>query len=716
LKLKPQTVVSISSLLIFTLAGLIGVSFFAPDSIFAWLNRLVVRYFGWGGFLLPIWIVGLGMIPLQRRRSRRQISNLVLGGLLITISFLSLTASFVSTHSGLFGKTLWLVVASKLTSAGAILAFFVVGLIGIVVFFNTSFEEVARVLEGWYRSNQSRLSKVTPRNLFGFLSPDLGKLFKQAGDQSGRSIKIGGSVQKPVLPETALSKKAEKAKSPQKDLESRAVQNVPLQGSLWQPPSPDILDEVKDKPADRGDIRENATIIERTLESFGISAKVVEVNLGPAVTQYALEIAMGTKLSKITALSNDLALALAAPTGQIRIEAPIPGRSLVGIEIPNRSLELVTLKRLLTSDSMRRVSSKLAFGLGLDVSGTPVIADLSKMPHLLIAGATGSGKSVCVSSVISCYLFRTSPQELRIILVDPKRVELVSFDGIPHLLTPVIVEVDQALSALRWAISEMDRRYKLFAGAGARNIDVFNQLSGFQALPYLVIFIDELADLMAFAPADFEDAITRLAQMARATGIHLVLSTQRPSIEVITGLIKANIPARIAFAVSSLVDSRVIIDIPGAEKLLGRGDMLFLPPDRAKPLRVQGTFVSDREIGRLVRQLNKAGGIIEYSSEVTEKYATSVSRSVGAVDAIEERDEFFEEAVRLACQADKASASLFQRRLKIGYARAARILDQLEAAGVVGPAEGSKPREVLIREPEQVLTPSHSSSSDDASV
>lgn len=656
------------------------------------------------------------MIPLQRRRSHRQISNLVLGGLLITIAFLSLSASFVPTHAGLFGRTLWLVIASKLTSMGAILIFFVVGFIGIIVFFNTSFEEVVRILEVWCRDNQSRLARVLPRNLSGFPSPDLGKLLKRGGDQSGQSIKIGGSVPKPTPQPTALPPKEAKTKLSQKDLESQAIQNIPLQGGFWQPPSPDILDESKDRPADRGDIRENATIIERTLESFGISAKVVEVNLGPAVTQYALEIAMGTKLSKITALSNDLALALAAPTGQIRIEAPIPGRSLVGIEVPNRSLELVTLKRLLISDPMHRASSRLAFGLGLDVSGTPVIADLSKMPHLLIAGATGSGKSVCISSVISCYLFRTSPQELRLILVDPKRVELVSFDGIPHLLTPVIVEVDQALSALRWAIAEMDRRYKLFADAGARNIDVFNQISGFQALPYLVIFIDELADLMTFAPADFEDAITRLAQMARATGIHLVLSTQRPSIEVITGLIKANIPARIAFAVSSLVDSRVIIDTPGAEKLLGRGDMLFLPPDRSKPLRIQGTYVSDREIGRLVSQLKKTSGIIDYSSEVTEKYATTVRRGMGTIDVAEERDELFEEAVRLACQADKASASLFQRRLKIGYARAARILDQLETAGVVGPAEGSKPRDVLVRDPEQLLVPPRLSSPDETNA
>src|SRR3989338_3625345 len=311
---------------------------------------------------------------------------------------------------------------------------------------------------------------------------------------------------------------------------------------------------------------------------FGVTARVVEVNLGPAITQYALEIALGTKLSKITALSNDLALALAAPTGQIRIEAPIPGRSLVGIEIPNRSLEFVTLRQMLTSDLMAHNKHKLTVALGLDVSGMPVTANIAKMPHVLIAGTTGSGKSVLINSWIASLLFRASPDEVKLILVDPKRVELTGYNGIPHLLTPVIVEPDKILSALKWAMGEMDRRYKVFQQVGVRNIDGYNELSGFQVLPYILIFIDELADLMSFAPVEVEDSICRIAQMARATGIHLVVSTQRPSVDVITGLIKANIPSRIAFNVSAMVDSRVIIDMPGAEKLLGRGDMLYIPP------------------------------------------------------------------------------------------------------------------------------------------
>ncbi len=420
----------------------------------------------------------------------------------------------------------------------------------------------------------------------------------------------------------------------------------------------------------------------------------------PAVTQYALEIALGTKVSKITSLANDLALATEAPTGQIRIEAPIPGRNLIGIEIPNRSLEVVTLKTMLESDIMRKNKSKLTVSLGLDVSGNPLVADIAKMPHVLIAGTTGSGKSVLINSFISSLLFRAAPSEVRLILIDPKRVELTGYNGIPHLMTPVIVEVEKILASLKWAMNEMDRRYKKFAENGVRNIDSYNELAGFQSLPYIVIFIDELADLMAFAPVEVEDAIARLAQMARATGIHLVVSTQRPSVDVITGLIKANIPCRIAFNVSSMVDSRVIIDTPGAEKLLGRGDMLYIPPDQAKPTRIQGAFVSDKEVKKLVDFLKEKGPPVEYTEEVTQ---TPLVTRKGSASGTNGRDALFEEAIRTVCQHDRASASLLQRRLSIGYSRAARILDQLEEAGIVGHAEGSKPRDVLVRNADEII-------------
>lgn len=346
------------------------------------------------------------------------------------------------------------------------------------------------------------------------------------------------------------------------------------------------------------------------------------------------------------------------------------------------------------SQEMQNHPSKLAVSLGLDVSGRPIVAEIGRMPHVLIAGQTGSGKSVCINAFLSSLLFRASPSEIKLILVDPKRVELTGYNSIPHLLTPVIVEPEKVISALRWILSEMDRRYKLFSQAGARNIDGYNEMSGFQALPYIVLFIDELADVMLFSPVEVEDAITRIAQMSRATGIHMVLATQRPSVDVITGLIKANIPCRIAFAVSSQVDSRVILDTQGAEKLLGRGDMLYLPPEQAKPMRIQGAFVSDKEVNALVSFLKTQGVTPQYTEEVT----TMTKSGAPAVPGIEgDMDDFFTEAVKVVCQYDRASASLLQRRLSIGYARAARIIDQLEAAGVVSSAEGSKPREVLVQ-------------------
>jgi DNA segregation ATPase FtsK/SpoIIIE, S-DNA-T family len=342
----------------------------------------------------------------------------------------------------------------------------------------------------------------------------------------------------------------------------------------------------------------------------------------------------------------------------------------------------------------------LAVSLGLDVSGKPIIADIGKMPHILIAGQTGSGKSVCVNTFLSTLLLRASPSEIKLILVDPKRVELTGYNGIPHLLSPVIVEPEKVISALRWLMAEMDRRYKLFAQAGVRNIDGYNEMSGFQALPYIVLVIDELADIMLFSPVEVEDAITRIAQMSRATGIHMVLATQRPSVDVITGLIKANIPSRIAFAVASQVDSRVILDGQGAEKLLGRGDMLYLAPDQAKPTRIQGAFISDKDTNSLVSFLKNQGVEPQYTDEVTSMPKPG-STTIAGVDG--ELDEHFKDAVAVVCQYDRASASLLQRRLSIGYARAARIIDQLEKVGVVGPADGSKPREVLVRNPEEVF-------------
>ena len=391
-------------------------------------------------------------------------------------------------------------------------------------------------------------------------------------------------------------------------------------------------------------------------------------------------------------------MALAAPGGMIRVEAPIPGRALVGIEVPNRSLEVVPIRRMLESDAMKNAKNKITVPLGLDVSGNPKVADISKMPHVLIAGQTGSGKSVCVNSWISSILFKASPDEVKMIMVDPKRVELTPYNGIPHLLSPVIVETDKVLSSLKWAVGEMERRYKTFTEVGAKNIEAYNNLSGFQSMPYILIFIDELAEIMLFSPSEVEDNICRIAQMARAVGIHLILATQRPSVNIITGLIKANIPTRISFAVASVTDSRVILDAPGAEKLLGRGDMLYLPPDLAKPVRVQGCFVSDKEVTNLINLL-KSQRNTEYNEEILNQPVSvgkQIKNAPSTGETLEERDPLFDDAVKLVQELGKASSSLMQRRLKLGYARAARVLDQLEKAGIVGPARGAKARDILI--------------------
>jgi S-DNA-T family DNA segregation ATPase FtsK/SpoIIIE len=519
---------------------------------------------------------------------------------------------------------------------------------------------------------------------------------KQGGSQENKDFVMKGGV-----------KSATTSQHVDQVMENKVlVDNQSADTQVWQYPPISLLDPKPRGHADRGDVKWSASTIEQTLESFGIRAKVREVNLGPAVTQYALEISLGTKLSKITALANDLALALAAPTGQIRIEAPIPGRSYVGIEIPNRTPEIVTMYKAMNDDNMKKHKSKLAVGLGLNVAGEVIVADIAKMPHVLIAGSTGSGKSVAVNSFLASMLFRASPSELKLILVDPKRVELTGYNDIPHLLTPVIVEPDKVVSALKWATKEMERRYKVFAEVGARNIESFNEISGFQAMPYIVIVIDELADIMLFSPAEVEECITRIAQMARATGMHLVLATQRPSVDVITGLIKANIPTRIAFNVASMTDSRVVLDSPGAEKLLGKGDMLYVPPDQAKPTRIQGTYISDKEIRGLINYLRNTGAQPDYQEDITSKFtSTKISGKggTGGAGVDGDNDPFIDQAVKVVMEYDRASASVLQRRLSVGYSRAARIIDTLFELGIVGPPEGSKPREVNMKSAQDYL-------------
>ncbi|MBI2022163.1 DUF87 domain-containing protein [Candidatus Daviesbacteria bacterium] len=695
LKLRDKTVIAVGSIIAFILAGLSAVSLVLSSKYLLFWRVFLKVNLGWLAVFSPIIFLITGLI-LQRVKWAGAQMNVLVGLITAVVALMGLSSAFRGELGGSVGLLLWSQLEDFISGPGAFLVLLGVMLVGLVVLFNTSLRQIFEILQ--------KISKGLFKSVkFLFKIPSL---FNRSDrfEIKGTNLKMSGiedSRSRSKIPGRETPKEA--------IISDTLIANVAGQNRVWHYPPLSLLSDKSGSPADRGDVKKNAAIIEKTLDSFGIQARVAEVNGGPAVTQYALEIAAGTKITKIANLQHDIALALATRTGTVRIEAPIPGKSLVGIEVPNHSLEIVTLKSVIASDEMKKHKSKLAVSLGKDTGSNPIIVDIDRMPHVLVAGTTGSGKSVLIHSLITSLLFRNSPEELKLILIDPKRVEMTQYNEIPHLLTPVIVEPEKILSALKWCMAEMDRRYKLFQSVGVRNIQGYNEMSGFQALPYIVILVDELADMMMFAPVEVEDAITRLAQLARATGIHLVVATQRPSVDIITGLMKANIPCRIAFNVSSMIDSRVIIDQPGAEKLLGRGDMLFLPPDAAKPLRIQGVMVTDNEINSTVKYLKDIGIAPQYTAEVTEMPLGRIGGKGGGNGGVQ--DELFEEAVRTVCQYDRASASLLQRRLRVGYARAARIIDELEAAGIIGPGEGSKPRDVLVRNADEYLTSQQSTTS-----
>ncbi len=681
LKLKQHTVHAVGTLIALGLAGLSTVSLASENPNLAFWKEFLLSTVGWTAIFTPVVFAVTGLV-LQRMKWAIAQTNVLLGLLTVMVSLDGLTGLAAPDAAGELGTILWSQLAAFLTEVGAFFLLLCVLMIGIVVLFNTSLTQVFSMIN----------------TVAAFLKERMwDPIFNRPEPAFDRRIPVRVSgVDDAVRPMPKIVANAQTAVSPQKAIAAdELVQNVAGQNAVWKYPPLSLLSDKVGSPADRGDVKKQANTIEKTLESFGIAARVAEINGGPAVTQYALELSSGTKIAKIANLQHDIALALVTPTGTVRVEAPIPGKSLVGIEVPNRSLEVVAIKPLLASEEMAKSKSKLSVVLGRDTGSKPMIIDISRMPHCLIAGTTGSGKSACLNAFITSLLYRNSPDELKLILIDPKRVEMSGYNDIPHLLCPVITEPDKILSSLKWAMSEMDRRYKLFQSVGVRNIQGYNDMSGFQALPNIVIVIDELADLMMFAPVEVEDAITRLAQLARATGIHLVVATQRPSVDVITGLIKANIPCRIAFNVSSMVDSRVILDTPGAEKLLGRGDMLFMPPDASKPMRIQGSFVQDNEVNNMIKFIKEHSQGPQYTKEVTEMPIGKVGGKGGSDSG--DRDDLFEEAVRTIVQYEKASASLLQRRLRVGYARAARLMDELEEAGIIGPGEGSKPRDVQIR-------------------
>ena len=689
MKINRQTVFNLFGFFLVGAAAIFGLSFiqiFSSENegkILNQINRILIEGFGGLALFVPLIFLFIASHFFNSRRLKIIKANITLGIFLIFISLLGIFRS--GKYGGLIADNLKM----DFSSFGGFLILLVTFIMGLTLFFDTSIDIFFIFIFNLFKKLYGIIKNYVLRNLLT-RKPKI----KETKDFiEEKKTPLFQSEKKTTVSQSLIPTVKSKSEEP--------IAIKPLSSSQkinWVFPPLSLLSDISQKEADRGDVAKNADIIEKTLDSFGIRARVDEINPGPTVTQYALKIAEGTKLSKITALANDLALSLATPTGTVRIEAPIPGRALVGIEIPNIRPEIASLKNILSTPIFTGSNDPLLIPLGLDVSGRPHAASISKMPHVLIAGATGSGKSVLLNAWISTFLFRTKPEDLRLILVDPKRVELTLYNGIPHLLSEVIVEAKQIISALQWTVAEMENRYKEFAKVKARNLESYNVLPGVEKKPYIIFIIDELADLMVFAARDAEDLITRIAQMARATGIHLVLATQRPSVDVITGLMKANIPTRIAFNVSSMIDSRVIIDMPGAEKLLGRGDMLYLPPDQAKPKRIQGPFISEKDVQKLVEFIKVNNPPVHYTTEVVEQKVSVTSHGVSGTFVDEgDKDPLFDEVVNLIIHQDYASASFLQRKFKIGYARAARILDQLEAAGYVGPAEGSKPREVIKR-------------------
>ncbi len=683
LRLDPETKRGIVVIALFTLGILISLGLSGSAGKFGeGFRQYANLLLGKGIFLVPVVLVIAGFIIL-RYIHRSVYLPVFLGSIIFILGFLSLAhVLFPEQQRG--GYVGYLVSWPFLYALGkwaSFVIFLALILISILMAFNIPLRKRAKEKEEIIEYSELTLPKKE-----GF-----GNFIKKVLPKPKFRVKSLGQSAPP-----AGGQRKESPSEPEQELIT-AISHPPI--SDYKFPPLELLESDKGSPSS-GDIRINAGIIQKTLDNFGIEVEMGKVSIGPTVTQYTLRPASGVKLSSITALHRDLSLALAAHP--IRIEAPIPGRSMVGIEIPNKAITLVRLKNLLEGIDLRKDLSRLNLVLGRDVAGNPLWVDLAKMPHLLIAGATGSGKSICINSIIATLLYQKTPEELKFILIDPKRVELPRYNDIPHLLTPVIVELNKTINALKWAIGEMERRYEVLSEAKARDLFSYNSIvskkgeietkSDLETLPCIIIVIDELADIMAAFGREVEGAIIRLAQMSRAVGIHLIISTQRPSVEVITGLIKANITSRIAFQVASQVDSRTILDMAGADKLLGNGDMLFLSGETAYPKRIQGIYVSEKEIKNVVKFI-KGEKTAEYSEEVTTpEPGRRTLFGVGAnVD-----DPLYEDAKELVVQVGKASASYLQRRLQIGYARAARLLDMLEDQGVIGPADGAKPRKVLI--------------------
>lgn len=682
--------------------GIIFVSIF----IFIYGFLLIkAKPFRWNQKIIAMLIIGTNYCIFQYIST---IENVISSSFIKQIFFIGWKNALLNTGGGIVGLFLSSILISLFSRIGAIIILILSTIIAFMMFTQKSFMTIVKdeihTISNWFIKVKNAIVKFIKRprqkdEATVYSANENSTNIKTKMDQLDEKIKILDYTQKNSNRDLK-NNVAEEIE--QEDKKEEPLNNHPyisaLDFSKYKFPPMDLLNKpLKENTANnKKKVLNNARVLESTLEEFGVKAKVAQVDIGPTITRYELHPSPGVKVSKIVNLTDDIALNLA--TSGVRIEAPIPGKAAIGIEVPNQETSTVYIRELLDSEYFKNFTSKLAFVVGKDIAGKVLVTDIAKMPHMLIAGATGSGKSVCINSLITSILYKSTPEEVRLILIDPKVVELSIYNGIPHLLIPVVTDPKKAAGALNWAVQEMTERYKKFAECNVRDIDRYNEL--FQdepdkKMPKIVVVIDELADLMMVSPREVEDTICRLAQMARAAGIHLVVATQRPSVDVITGVIKANIPSRVAFAVSSQMDSRTILDMGGAEKLLGRGDMLFYPVGEAKPLRVQGAFISDKEVENIVEYVKNQNDV-SYDDEIIEEIQLK-----GQPQNIEdETDELLPKAIDLAIENQQISISMLQRRLRIGYARAARLIDEMENRNIIGGYEGSKPRKVLISKEE----------------
>jgi len=663
------------------------------------VSQVLLGFLGWGAYLLVALLSWISILFFNPRMSFERLPQVTLGisGAIISCSALlssfSLRSAELLELGGFLGKTVFSLVYSLLGSTGTVLVLVFVLVVSLMLSTQFSPYQLAALI--W------RSCKWMIRSIFGLF----GSVFKRIKERPARPPRPKREKKIKNAPRVTIEKEAEapqpavqpvvkefkKPDGPAGD--DKDFRTEPLAKGNWKLPPLSLLARSNQvaEPIDKNVYLKISNQLEQKLKNFGVSGKVVGISPGPVVTTYEYSPAPGIKINKIVGLADDLALGLKAQS--VRVVGSVPGKSALGIEIPNEIRQVVYIRDLLASERFKNNRAKLAIVLGLDVVGTPTIADMARMPHLLIAGATGAGKSVAINSIIASILFNATPEEVRFLMIDPKRIELSGYEGIPHLLHPVVVEPKLASRALLWGVREMERRYRMLEEARVKSFDSYNETADVK-LPYIVIIVDELADLMMVASKDVEGAIARLAQMARAAGIHLILATQRPSVDVLTGLIKANFPTRIAFKVSSKVDSRTIIDGSGAEHLLGMGDMLYMPPGTSTIKRVHGAYISEQETSELVEFLRKQGSAV-YDDSVLEQVEEDNSLSPGGAE--DDYDERYDEAVAFVCEAGQASISMIQRRLRIGYNRAARIIEMMEKEGIVGPADGAKPREVLAR-------------------